>query len=459
MRIDFKTNADKLFAEPFYDYRKSKQSGNRVEIFYGGASSSKSYSAHQSELIDLITQKEFDTLIVRKNAADIYDSSYKLLQNLASNWKISSLFSWAYSGNKREIRNAAGKRILFRGIDDPGKVKSIAGIGRIIIEEADQLDEADFNELNRRARGIEGIQIILIFNPISESHWIKKRFFDNPKIKAKTGIHKYTYHNNKNKLGKSFLTDADIQELEDLKAIDEVDYMVYVLGEWGIKRTGKEYYSNFRRNIHVGKVPFLPYLPTVLKAWDFNVDPYITCILSQVRTIKRDENTIIQIRVFKELCLDGNFNSIEGVSSVVNEWAKDKDIVFNVYGDASGRNRKTGIGNISDYDLIEQYFYKYLHEDFLRVLRRNPNLMKRRDFMNRLLTGKYGIELIIDESCVNTIKDFEEVQNGPNGKFKKMVTDKTRGVRYEEVGHTSDAIDYMCCYEFWDMIMGGAKMW
>lgn len=459
MKIDFKTNELDLFAKPYYDYRKNKKSGKRVGIFYGGASSSKSYSVHQSELIDLINQKSYDTLFVRKNAADIENSCYKLLQDLALKWDITNLFTWAYSGSKRQIKNRNGKRILFRGIDDPGKVKSIAGIGRIVIEEADQLDEADFNELNRRARGIKGIQVILIFNPISEDHWIKKRFFDNKAVAAKTSVHRYTYKDNVNKEGRSFLTTDDIRELEDLKDIDEVDYMVYVLGLWGKKRTGQEFYNRFKRNVHVGKVPFLPYIPVIGNCWDFNVVPYITDVLVQVRPMQREGRDILQVRVFKEYCLDGELNSIEGVYSQFDRDFGDKNVVINFYGDSTGRNRIVGLGNISNYDMIENTFAKYYHESWNRVLRRNPNAMKKRDFVNGCLTGKYGIEIIIDESCAKTIKDFEEIQLGPNGKHKKKVKDKVTGVVYEEVGHPSDALDGFLCEEFWSAVMGDESMW
>lgn len=63
------------------------------------------------------------------------------------------------------------------------------------IEEATELLESDFNELADRLRTDYPTykQIILSFNPISKSHWLYKRFFENDDLKNDTSIHKSTY--------------------------------------------------------------------------------------------------------------------------------------------------------------------------------------------------------------------------------------------------------------------------
>jgi phage terminase large subunit len=76
--------------------------------------------------------------------------------------------------------------MLFLGVDDPEKLKSIVNIKTALLEEATDFTFADFKEINRRLRGIEGIEIGLCFNPISHTHWIKKHFFDTPEVLAKT---------------------------------------------------------------------------------------------------------------------------------------------------------------------------------------------------------------------------------------------------------------------------------
>lgn len=236
MRLDFKTNADKLFTPLFFKIRKAV---TRYLVNFGGAGSGKSFAQHQSELLNLLNNEKGDILFMRKHATDIHDSCYTLLKNIAAQWNITDLFEWTYSNAKRQITcKHNGKRILFKGIDDPEKLKSIVGIRRIIIEEASQLEPEDFLELNRRARGFANIQIVMLLNPISQKHWIKKTFLDSEVYKEETTILHTTYLDNK------FLFEADRKALNDLKEINYNHYRIYALGEWGIDEEGSVFFED-----------------------------------------------------------------------------------------------------------------------------------------------------------------------------------------------------------------------
>ncbi|GHU72436.1 hypothetical protein FACS189450_10220 [Spirochaetia bacterium] len=120
------------------------------------------------------------------------------------------------------------------GLDDIEKIKSISfesgPITDFLIEEASEITETDFNQLNLRLRGMARVpfQITLLFNPISDTHWLKRRFFDNPGDKAgEITTHHSTYLDNR------FLDTGYKDELEDLKYEDRVYYDVYALGKWG----------------------------------------------------------------------------------------------------------------------------------------------------------------------------------------------------------------------------------
>ena len=65
----------------------------------------------------------------------------------------------------------------------------------------------------------------MTFNPISELHWLKKRFFDVGDSEA--FILKTTYKDNQ------YLDDEYIEALERLKDEDYQYYRIYALGEWG----------------------------------------------------------------------------------------------------------------------------------------------------------------------------------------------------------------------------------
>ncbi len=105
-----------------------------------------------------------------------------------------------YKANQTEMRITfpeSQSEILFSGLDDVEKLKSIYNITGIWIEEASELLESDFNQLDIRLRGETAHykQIILSFNPINVLHWLKTRFFD--RCPENATIHESTYKDNR----------------------------------------------------------------------------------------------------------------------------------------------------------------------------------------------------------------------------------------------------------------------
>ena len=223
MQIDFSKNADKIFNPLFYRLQKTN---SRFVINYGGAGSSKSYTQTQHEIIKAIQSRE-TTLIVRKYASTLRHSVIALTKRILSTWDINDL----YTENKSEqviTFPHNGSQIIFKGLDDTEKIKSIAGITRIWAEEANELSQDDFNQLNLRLRGRDNLQMTLTFNPIDENHWIKKTFFDSRQYADQTTIIKTTYRDNR------FIDEIYKQELERYLKIDPNYHRIYALGEWGI---------------------------------------------------------------------------------------------------------------------------------------------------------------------------------------------------------------------------------
>lgn len=221
MIIDLQTHQNELFNPLIGTLQKSDK---RFVINYGGAGSGKSFSQTQHEIIKCL-QKHEKLLVIRKVASTLKDSVISLFTSILNSWGLQDY----YTENKATqfIKFANCSEILFKGMDDPEKIKSIAGITRIWIEEASELTQADFSQLNLRLRGKEGLQLTLTFNPIDEEHWIKSYFFDNPTVNEKTNIIRTTYKDNK------FIDEAYKAELEGYQFIDKNYYKIYALGEWG----------------------------------------------------------------------------------------------------------------------------------------------------------------------------------------------------------------------------------
>jgi len=222
IKVDL-TALPELTNEIYYPLYKDK---NRYLVLYGGAGSGKSVFAAQKILVRMLTEQPHRFLVARKVARTLRFSVFSLFQDLIAQWSLSPLFK--INKSDMTITCTNGNQIIFAGLDDVEKLKSIAGITGIWIEEASELEQKDFQQLDLRLRGPTKYykQIILTFNPISALHWLKKVFFDFKKDNAT--IVKSTYKDNK------FIDPEYVKVLEDLKNQDETYYKIYALGEWGV---------------------------------------------------------------------------------------------------------------------------------------------------------------------------------------------------------------------------------
>lgn len=113
-------------------------------------------------------------------------------------------------------------------MDDPEKVKSIAGITDIVCEEATELTLEDVSQLDLRLRAqVPNLQTFYMFNPTSKANWVYGRWFAPTAIpNDDTFILKTTYRDNK------FLPPEYISALEEKINSNPVYYRIYALGEF-----------------------------------------------------------------------------------------------------------------------------------------------------------------------------------------------------------------------------------
>lgn len=185
----------------------------------------------------MLGNKKYRYLVVRKTAKSIRASVFQLLADLISMYDLSSYFT--INKTEMSIKCANGATLITAGLDDVERLKSIANINRIWIEEASEVSEKDHNQLDLRMRGENslGYQMTLTFNPISELHWLKKLFFDVGV--ADSFVLKTTYKDN------NHLDSKYRGTLERLKEQDYQYYKIYCLGEWG--SIGNLIFSNWEK--------------------------------------------------------------------------------------------------------------------------------------------------------------------------------------------------------------------
>jgi hypothetical protein len=395
--------------------------------------SGKSVFACQKIVLRMLTEKNHKFLAVRKIYATLRTSCYAELKAVIERANIESYFRFNLSPMAITCKST-GSTVIFRGIDDPEKIKSISGITGIWVEEANELSEDEFDQLQLRLRGETANykQTIVTFNPVVETHWLKTRYFDSNwegVVRKKTTF-----------LDNAFIGSEYASKLQQLKHTNPKYYRVYALGEWGKTTTGAEFY----RNWSIGNVANNHYNADnpIHISFDFNVVPYCTALISQIQKTEQG----YQLNIINELCLSYPKNNTQSLCQSILSQYHDAPKCY-VYGDPAGNSRDTRSSG-SDYTIIFNEL-KPLNP-INKVASYAPRLSYRNIFTNLIMANAIpSISLAVSPTCKNLIKDFEEVTEAADGsKLKKRVTDKATGQSYEPIGHTSDAFDYLVCQLF-----------
>jgi len=209
-----------------------------MQIYFGGSSSGKSFGILGQRTVRDMLRGERNYLILRKTARTIRNSCYNEITKCINRMDLTAEFTI----NKTDMvitHKASGRQILFAGLDDVEKVKSITPavgvITDIMIEEATEAEYNDYKSLLKRLRGLCEVpkRMVLLFNPVTQDHWIYTEFFVG-RFDDATGVFygtdlsilRTTYKHNR------FLAQEDIDRLEG--ETDKYYYDVYTLGKWGI---------------------------------------------------------------------------------------------------------------------------------------------------------------------------------------------------------------------------------
>lgn len=212
---------------------------SRIQIYYGGSASGKSVFLAQRAVLDLL-QGGRNYLVCRQVGRTIRGSVATEVGKVITDSGISDYFSINKTDGTITCL-ATGNQIIFVGLDDVEKLKSITPhkgvITDIWVEEATETSKDSIKQLMKRQRGGSAKthkRFTFSFNPIMQNHWIYKEYFASigwsegqTEYKADgIAILKTTYKDNQ------YLTVEDVRDLE--KETDSYYYQVYTLGNWGV---------------------------------------------------------------------------------------------------------------------------------------------------------------------------------------------------------------------------------
>lgn len=207
----------------------------RYRVLKGGKGSKKSATTALNFIYRLMREEQSNLLVVRQVMNTHRDSTFAQLKWAQERLNVSEYWSNTVSPLEM-VYKPTGQKIIFRGFDDVLKLASTTVskgyLNYVWIEEAFEIaNEADFDKLDLSVpRGMvpQGIikQTTITFNPWSEGHWLKKRFFDTELKDVSTFSTNY--------LVNEFLDKTDRLVFERMKKNNPRKYQVAGLGNWGI---------------------------------------------------------------------------------------------------------------------------------------------------------------------------------------------------------------------------------
>lgn len=196
---------------------------HRWEFWCGSAGSGKSYTISQKLIIRCCNER-IRVLVCRRYATTIRQTVFALFKEILEKWQLIEYVQINESDFRIRFPNQS--EIIFSGLDEETKLLSLSNIGCIFVEEAFEVPKDIIEQLNLRMRGNNpNQQLILAWNPISQSHWLYDFSVVNPP-ESSIFIHS-TYKDN------PFLNEEYVKSLEELYVRNPAKARIYCDGEWG----------------------------------------------------------------------------------------------------------------------------------------------------------------------------------------------------------------------------------
>ena len=217
-------------------YKDALKSQARYLILYGGSGAGKSEFVARKVVIRCLQAQE-KILVIRKYGTTLNQSVIATIKAILNEEEI------PYKENRSERTiKILDSEIIFTGLDDPEKMKSIKGITSVWIEEASEINRDELIQIDLRLRGDTPSykQIALTFNPVVGALWIKD--FMQSKPAEEVYSRRYTIADNP-------FIDAEYKKI--LHEIDDDNYRrIYLHGEWGFITNA--IYTNWSPGKHDG---------------------------------------------------------------------------------------------------------------------------------------------------------------------------------------------------------------
>lgn len=214
-------------------WRVSKEHKYLKYILKGGRASAKSTHIGFRVIMDIM-KYPVSALVVRKVGNTLSESVYEQLKEAADILGVSQYFKFSVSPLQITYK-PRGNKILFRGADDPQKIKSLKvakfPVTILWIEELGEFKTEDevitIEQSVLRAELPEGLHYSFFYSynpPKRKQSWVNKKY-NSHDIPSNTYVHHSTYKDNPH------ISRQSIEEAEDLEKKDNFKYRWIFLGE------------------------------------------------------------------------------------------------------------------------------------------------------------------------------------------------------------------------------------
>lgn len=384
----------RVFNKHIYD--KLTDYSTFTEIHYGGASSGKSHGVIQKVVFKSLQAWKYPrkVLFLRKVGSSVYDSIFEDVKQCLEAWGLLGACKVNNSAYRIELPN--GAQFIFKGLDNPEKIKSIKGISDVVMEEASEFTLDDYTQLTLRLRDKKhpNKQIYLMFNPVSKVNWVYNAFF--VKKPKNTVIYQTTYKDNR------FLDEVTKENIEELADRNEAYYKIYALGEFAT--LDKLVFPKYKKQL-LNKEE-LKHLPS-----DFGLDYGFINDPSAFMHVKIDEENK-RLYILEEYVKKGLTN--DKIAEAIKALGYSKEIIR---ADSAEKKSNQELRNLDIPRVID-------------VIKGPGSVMQGIQYILQY-------EIIVDERCVKTIEELE------NYTWKKdKATNEYINEPVDSYNHCLDAVRY-----------------
>lgn len=369
-------------------------------LTYGGASSGKSHGVVQKVVLKALKKWPYPRKILwlRKVDRTIKDSIFADVLDCLSTWRLLPLCK--VNKSDRTINLPNGAVFLFKGMDDPEKIKSIKGLSDVVMEEASEFTLDDYTQLTLRLREPKhkNRQLFCMFNPVSKVNWTYRQWFapDSVYDHNRVAVHHSTYKDNR------FLDADNIATIEALKRTNPAYYKIYTLGKFAT--LDKLVFPTFeRRRLHPDKLAQYP----SLFGLDFGYinDP---SVFIHVKADVKDK----RLYVLEEYVRKGMLN--DEIAKVIKQLGYSKEIIT---ADAA---EKKSIAEIKRCGIAR-----------IKPAKKGPDsIIQGIGFLQQF-------EWIVDDRCVKTIEELENYTYQKDRQTNEYINKPV-----DSYNHCIDAIRY-----------------